>query len=62
MTRVCRTCHQPFATAESIRVHRRDYLCRPADTLLALGWTLTPRGWTQPGVARSPYSRPKPKS
>lgn len=59
MTRTCRSCRQPFATAESIRTHKRDLLCRPVDVLTTLGWTLTPKGWTQPAIKPSPYSRPK---
>ena len=58
-TRTCRSCHQPFATAESIRTHKRDLICRPPDMLASLGWQRTPRGWLQPPIKTSPYASRK---
>ncbi len=58
-TRTCRSCKQPFATAESIRTHKRDMLCRPVDVLLAIGWRKTPKGWIPPTTPSAPYASRK---
>ena len=59
MTRTCKSCREPFATAESIRRHRRDYTCRSADVLAGLGWVRTPSGWQHPPTHDSAYARRK---
>ena len=63
MTRTCRSCKQPFASAEAIRIHRRDYICRTTDALRAIGWKQTPKGWAHPaGKYVSEYAKAKRRS
>ena len=47
-SRRCKSCGLLFAAPDSIRTHKRDGICRPADALRALGWRETPRGWLHP--------------
>lgn len=57
-TRVCRTCHQPFATAESLRVHKTFTGCRTPDSMRAAGWVETRTGW-QHAMRNTEYARRK---
>lgn len=50
-TRTCTECKRPFATPDSLRLHKRvDGACRSEEALQAVGFSLTPTGWVRKGT------------
>ena len=50
-TRTCTECKRPFATPDSLRLHKRvDGACRSEEALQAVGFSLTPTGWARKGT------------
>lgn len=49
--RICKECKKQFANPDSIRAHKRvDGACRTDEALLAVGFTMTPKGWIRPRI------------
>lgn len=49
--RTCTECKRPFATPDSLRLHKRvDGACRSEEALQAVGFSLTPKGWVRKGT------------